>query len=289
MVGCQEVSRQKPYYDSLFLDKTFSCGGSTRNISQSQIFRVEISEEEPPSGQCSLAFHTEIMSNCSGSCYMFVPNAFIKGSGINFTISNGAESEVFTFEHRVPIGPRCIPETHISLTFILPQTYKFSLKARAFHITLELYNKCGERGSVKSTSFEEAIKHVDGYDADGEREAKERTTYITGILLGISLSCIFLVVFGFAFAHGRWYCKTEDTAVDEPKADVRNKNQKSDNKRSNLEIGVTYKNRDPEKQPENKPLLEMTSYGPEKSPVEENISADKFTIAVDVGRQTIRN
>lgn len=190
---------------NLYLNESYTGGDEKlRKIAENQLYRIEYSEEKPPKN-CSLTFEAEAVDACTGVCYLFVPNAFIKqGKDVaQLKIRTGDGLETYNSANPVRGGPHCTTERTMTLTFTLSQNYTFNLKSRTFHFTLEVYNKCGVKGKVKNVKYEEAIKHLSGYHTEEEFVAQQRTNFIQGVLAGFGIASVFLLVFVIACCYIR--------------------------------------------------------------------------------------
>lgn len=253
-------SAWKPDYDGLFLNKTSLCGESIRTISQEQIYRIEISEEDPPA-TCLLQFKAQATNDCSGSCYIFVPNAFVRKDGIQLSIANGENSVLVNSTSPVKIGPHCSTTQEMTLYFTIYPEYKFNMRKREFHFTLEIYNKCGKRGSVKNIKYEEALEYMAGY-APGEEEQKERLTYIAGISLGFGLASVFLCGLLIACCHSRT-SPARGNRKSYDKSNVMKITESKDQRSKDIEMGVSNTKVSVSGR-ENKPLLNVATSDPKK-------------------------
>lgn len=125
--------------------------------------------------------------------------SFIRDNGTSLTLIVGKETQVFNYKN-FTIGPWCSEEINMTVILEIPENYEFDRENAGYEFTLEIYNKCGDEGTM---TFEEAIKHLKGYHHGEEFHHKVYMNTIYGIIVGVCLAVIFLVVFGISVLYYR--------------------------------------------------------------------------------------
>lgn len=148
---------------------------------------------------CSYTFTGEIKDNCDGLCYDMSNGSFINNNETTLTLTTETQIKVFTYQN-LTIGPWCSEETNVSVILEVPDHYEFDSQHPGYEFTMAIYNKCGDD---KTMTFEEAIKHLDGYQHGQEFEDKEHQTTVYGIIVGACLAAMFLVLFAITVCYYR--------------------------------------------------------------------------------------
>lgn len=256
----------------ILIDATVTCG-TTRTVAKEGTF-ILIGTGNSSFADCSFIFTADDVQGCAPTalCYMFDVYAFFANPKASLSIESGTEVLKYDDSLKIPRGPVCTEHQKLTAVMTEEAGYEFDpLKPEeAYRFRLSVYNRCGSKGQVKNIEFEEAVKKVSGYHPKEEREEREHSTFVTGIVLGFGLACIFLVVL---FAG---YCYTRNSpnrppgrSVGMPKVGGFKKKMKPNapSGHKEVEMGVGYKAQDPDKGAA-VPMLTGGASDPEKPPVD---------------------
>lgn len=166
---------------------------------------------------CSYSFKGQVKKNCLGLCYDLQEESFIRNNKTTISLESENNEQVFSHQN-FTIGPRCSEDLNISFTLAVPDDYEFDRNNTGYKFSLAVYNKCGEE---KSMTFEEAIKHLEGYHHGEEFDNKEYMTTIYGIIVGVCLAVMFLIIFGitvFYYRHHSDRKKSRSASMGVPEA-----------------------------------------------------------------------
>lgn len=148
---------------------------------------------------CSYTFRGEVRDNCYGLCYDMSKGSFISNNETTLTLKTKTSTNVLTHKN-FTIGPWCSKETELSVTLEVPDDYEFDRQNPGYDFSVAIYNKCGDD---KSMTYDEAIKHLKGYQHGDAFDEKEHKTTIYGLIVGCSLAAMFLVLFGITVLYYR--------------------------------------------------------------------------------------
>lgn len=216
---------------------------------------------ESSAADCSFMFKAGAVSEgtCEpGLCYMFNTYAQFEDKLVSLSVEAGTDVMTYSKKSAITHGPICM-ENQASLKVLLSQgkDYVYDAKKPGYSFRLSIFHHCGEKGQTKNMKFEEVVANAKGYHTVEEREANERSQFISGILLGFGLACCFLLVLLVA------YCYTRNSpnrgpsrSVGVPKVGGFKKKMTPNKAGANeVEMGVGYKATDPDKNPEAEAFL----------------------------------
>jgi len=250
--------------------------GSTLRIPAESEYRIN-SQGDTPVPNCKFDFTSDTPSDCEikGLCYQFNPSARFRSSKVRLIASSGGVDTVIANSTIQPRLERvCVENTNMVFNLQKDSDYEFKEGDNAeYNFILDVYNRCGPRGTARGLTFDEAIQNLDGYHHGEEREARERNNYIGGILLGFGLASVFLIVLlcGYCYVRNSPN-RGPNRSVGMPKVGGFKKNMKPNKETAGAtEMGVRYTVTGDSK-PEGKPLL--TSSDPEKPPAEMHVAEE---------------
>ncbi|XP_045165287.2 uncharacterized protein LOC123529134 [Mercenaria mercenaria] len=260
--------------DEIPIDGSAICG-ETKPVAKEGEFTL-LGTGNSSTADCSFMFTAESVPDpdCTPAlCYLFDIYAFFEDPKASLSIESGTEVLTYNNKTETPRKPVCT--SHKKLTVIMREEagYVFNPKKpkEAYKFRMVIYHKCGAKGSVQNTKFEDAIQHAKGYHRAEERENRENKQFVSGILLGFGLASMFLVVLLIA------YCYTRNSpnrppgrSVGMPKVGGFKKKMKPNEPSGHkeVEMGVGYKAQDPEAKPESEALLTRGASDPEKPPLD---------------------
>ncbi|KAL4227096.1 hypothetical protein ACF0H5_015070 [Mactra antiquata] len=240
------------------VDESVTCGTSTTLGLEDEVRLFGTGNIPGTSCQFVYKADQESGSNCVGLCYMFDLYPFIKDPKVSLTINIGSLSKTYDSSSEFKMGPVCMEEDTMRVTLAEEAGYEFNPKKPEdfYRFRLSVFNYCGAKGQVKNAKFEDVIEHADGYHHADEREQRENKQFITGILLGFGLACIFLVVLLIAYCYTRNSPnRGPNRSVGMPKVGGFKKKMKTNTASKNTEMGVRYQQQDPDKRLEEQPML----------------------------------
>lgn len=263
--------------NDIYINPSVTCGKKYQLDGPETEYRL-FGTGESPAADCSFAFEADPVTetNCAAAiCYMFDLYAHFTNPKTSLSIESG--TKVMTYVNSTfNKGPYCNDHSTLKVTMSQEEGYVFDKKKpeEAYKFRLSVYHKCGEKGSVENIKFEDAVDHAKGYHKSGEKEEREKSQFISGILLGFGLACIFLVVLFVAYCYTRNSPnRAPGRSVGMPKVGGFKKKMKPNQQSGpkEVEMGVRYQpqsDRDTERQPEADPLLKKGASDPEKPPVD---------------------
>lgn len=215
LVGITYADEDRVSHYLLIGIETKNCG-STFDIQTGKEYIVKGTGDF--TGQtCSYSFKAQVKKNCLGLCYDMQKGSFIQNNKTTISLESENKEQVFSHQN-FTIGPSCSEDLNISFTLSVPDDYEFDRKSLGYEFSLAIYNKCGEEESM---TFEEAIKHLEGYHHGEEFDNKEYMTTIYGIIVGVCLAVMFLIIFGitvFYYRHHSDRKKSRSASMGVPEA-----------------------------------------------------------------------
>ncbi|KAH3835471.1 uncharacterized protein LOC127879991 isoform X2 [Dreissena polymorpha] len=186
------------------IDAKAKCGSSF-NLTLNEDYRVATKAVVDTNYTCMVKFTSETKGDCKGTCYMFDKYAEISDDKVTLNVGNMTYQKGSDFPHE----PRCIDDVTVDVTLIHVAGFMYNKTDPNYKFKLDVYNKCGPKGKVKSMTFEEAVEEVDGYHHGEEKTTREKSELVSGVLIGFGLTSMFLVTFGIVQCYSR-FCRSRN-------------------------------------------------------------------------------
>jgi len=165
-----------------------------------------ISKGNIPNTTCEISFKTEDVAGKCGICFQFERYAYFNTTYVTLGVKAGEMSMFIEDTDGFPSVYTCTDESSLALSLIHGPGYVYDPMEPGYTFILDVYNKCGYRGTAKSVPFKEVVSHAKGYHHGKEKiHENEMSEFVTGLIVGLCLASVFLVVLlaGWCYVKNR--------------------------------------------------------------------------------------